>query len=101
MIEKEKIERSNLATSFLDSILWKNYLEPWVENQKRRLEHENMALPNTDKFHQRREDMKSRWTACGMIGQILNEWRQDKISIEKSNELEKARQVMTGPIRSK
>jgi len=101
MIEKEKIQRSNLAAEFLDSRFWKDYLEPWIEKQKRRLEQENMALPNTEKFHQKREEMKSRWTACGMIEQILNEWRRDREFIEKSNKLEKARQKMSGPARSK
>ena len=92
---KEILARSNLAKDFLESELWKDYLNPWVDTEKTRLMQNYISLPNTEKFHAKREDMKARFTACSMIGGILNVWKGERQSIERSEEMKKADKKMT------
>jgi|TARA_Y100000310_G_scaffold292578_1_gene321439 UDP-2,3-diacylglucosamine pyrophosphatase LpxH len=96
MNDKDKIIRSELAREFLKSRFWAEHLHPWVESERTRLAHSNMALPDTEKFHRQREDNKSRWTACGIIEQIAKEWATDEELIKRSKEMQIADKSMMG-----
>jgi len=96
MKDTERITRSNRAAEFLKSPFWTDNLGPWLEGEKSRLMQDYISLPNTDKFHSKREDLKARFTACSMVEGILNVWKNEKELVQRSKELEKANEAMTG-----
>lgn len=96
MKDTERIARSNRAAEFLKSSFWIDNLKPWIDEQERRLKDDYFGLPNTEKFHAKREDMKSRCIGCTMIQDILNTWKNDRDLIQRSKELKKADEAMMG-----
>jgi len=96
MKDIEKLERSNLAAEFLKSVFYKQYLLPWINEQEKRLKDDYFGLPNTEKFHAKREDIKARCVGCTMVSGILNTWKLDRQLIEKAKELAKADKAMMG-----
>lgn len=96
MDNKERIKRSFLAKDFMESELWTEYLEVWFNNEKKRLSSDYISLPNTEKFHSKREDLKSRYGACGILEGLLKTWIREKKSIEKQEELRKADKAIKG-----
>lgn len=96
MKDIERITRSNRAAEFLTSNFWKEDLDPWLELEKARLMQDYISLPNTEKFHSKREDLKARFTACSMIEGILNVWKNEKDLVQRNKELKKADEAMMG-----
>jgi len=96
MNEKEIISRSIRANKFLNDKFWTYDLQPWIDKEKRRLSDEYIGYPMEDKFRDKRERAKTRYTACDIIPQIISTWKRERDDIKRSKELKIADNAIQG-----